>query len=330
MRAVAAAAVRGARVQGPARLETGLGEAEAEVDVAVHAAPPAAPDRRHTNHVRQLQADRRAGQSGQQQFTRRAHARRPVIHGARRQLDLEVAGARQARDAVPVHGDGVHGVRAEREERAIELLDLAGDPVTVLEVHDIGLGPGGGCRAERAEEQHQAPGRRREAGHARPAGSGHRRWRERSIRQSAASEESLRDCRPPRNSLAVPPRRRSSSAAVARPRMFSVHSGPGAAFRRWPPWAGAWCSRRPPGRGTARAYEISGGLRDGGGLPAPRTGFRAGGAAVSVAKTGDGSPVGLRPSWHQPCSNTARGSLVASAPEFTRSHQCGKSFSSLL
>ena len=120
------------------RFEVGLREAEAGIDRSVDPVPDGAADRRQADDVRQLQRDlipaichhHLAGGNT---------AQRPVVHVARRHLHLEGSGALQLGHLSPVHAHRPQRIGADLEAAPVQALDLAGEPVAVLEGDDVDL-----------------------------------------------------------------------------------------------------------------------------------------------------------------------------------------------
>ncbi len=79
---------------------------------------------------------------------------------AARELDLQDLPAVDADQTRPFDREGAGGIRLEAQLAAIEALDLAGQPVAVMENHDIGLRrTGRGGRGQDEDEQQAAAAR---------------------------------------------------------------------------------------------------------------------------------------------------------------------------
>src|SRR4030095_7638442 len=116
-----------------------LGETEPGVHRAVEPLPESMLDWRNAHHVRQLDGfDLRRINNFQLAVLF------PGLEGAEESiaahhLQLESGNALQAHDLDPLDGESAGRVGAERKNRRLYALDLAGDPIAIGKHDDVGL-----------------------------------------------------------------------------------------------------------------------------------------------------------------------------------------------
>src|SRR3990172_11343218 len=118
-----------------------LGEIVAGVHRSLHTAPDRRFDRGdlyHQRHVDELSSGL-IDHGELPRFGREVES--TDVSAAGLKLDLEDGAAGESADIAPLQGNGARGIGRDGELSPLELLDLAGDSVAVVENDDVGLGP---------------------------------------------------------------------------------------------------------------------------------------------------------------------------------------------
>ncbi len=136
----------------------GLGKAEAQIEIAVEPLPEARLDRRQAHHGATIQGPGLLLADHLQLSLLLGRGQGTEVAFAGPGLDVEALAGADARDVFPRDPDRVGGSGLEDELAALELLDLAGEPVAVLEHDDVGLLGGERSRLDQEHGPRQTDG----------------------------------------------------------------------------------------------------------------------------------------------------------------------------